>query len=161
MVVQEGSVLFCSIFPTHISSARTFELYNVVSKFNFLSLYWLIELSCSLEEGHALKKQKFDYDAKEKRKMEGLDGWSLSNKVLQPPHFIFVRVDIGTATKRLTVAILLPSGVSPAQTLVRVTSYGHSFVGNVRFPEPLVHFKLLHWMSLCLKRSDCKNVYHP
>lgn len=68
--------------------------------------------------------QKCESHVEKKGEMAGLDGCSVSSHIFQPLHIISDWVELGTTTKRFTVANLMLSAVSPRQFSVRVTEYG-------------------------------------
>lgn len=120
MMFQVCYAIFCIKFVSHISLALTIETSNIFSMSDVLSPDRLIEPSCSLDDGPILKMQKCDCYVEEEGKMAGLDKCSESLHVFQPLHIISSWEEHGTTTKRLTLAILLPSGVCPGQFSVRV-----------------------------------------
>lgn len=94
------------------------------------------------DEGAPIKKRKtFDYY---------IGGRTLFCKATpfvdnsQPLYIISVWVETGTTTKRLTVAILLPSGFLICELLVRVPENGCALEMKINWPDPLFNIKTLH-----------------
>lgn len=81
MIFQVCYVLVCTTFLTHISLALTFEISNIVSTSNLLSSDQLIEQSCSLDDGPALKNQKCDSDVEREEELADLDSCFVSSHV--------------------------------------------------------------------------------
>lgn len=80
---------------------------------------------------------------------------------VQPLHMISEWIEPGTTTKRLTVAILLPSGVLSGQFAVRVADDGCALEISITWPNPMVELKMLHRKWLQADGSDRIEVYHP
>jgi len=69
-----------------------------------------------------------------------------------------------TKTKRLTVALVLPSGVNRSDFTLQVLEDGLSLQLTVQWPAPLVNLKLLHqkWLRPVEKDSDpLFTMFHP
>lgn len=85
---------------------------------NIHSLYELIEPRCSLEKEVQKKKQKIciSYDDAGVC-FEVKTSFGGTKTVFQPLYLLSDWVEPGTTTKRLTVSVLLPSGVSAVELL--------------------------------------------
>lgn len=120
-----------------------------------------MEAKCSLDEDILKKKRKLSGLPEEippvllEETVKNVAG------SFQPLHLISEWVEPGTTTRRLTVAILLPSGVAIGQFSTRVSDDGNTLFLVIMWPDPLVNLKHLHRKWLTAKGPDKIELYHP
>jgi len=68
----------------------------------------------------------------------------VKDSVFKPLYLIGEWEEPGTKTKRLTVAIVLPSGVNKSDFTIQVLDAGLLLQLTVKWPVPLVDLELLH-----------------
>lgn len=78
-----------------------------------------------------------------------------------PPQIISDLVEAKARARRLSVATLLLSGVSPEQFSIRVSEDGQVLQVTITWPNSLVDSNLLHRKWLQSKESDHIKTYHP
>lgn len=122
----------------------------------------LIEAKCTVDDDQPKKKAKTIHEE------EALAGFDLeeatygdSSAGFEPLHLLSEWVEPGTTTRRLTVAILLPSGVYPGHFSVRVADGGCILNVTVTWPSPLVDLTHLHRKWLQSKGPERMEMYHP
>lgn len=81
--------------------------------------------------------------------------------LFQTLYFILEWIYPGTPTRRLTVAILLPSGISIGQFSTCILEDGNTLFMAVNWPDLLVDLKHLHRKWLLSEGSDRIDMYHP
>lgn len=89
------------------------------------------------------------------------DDTKLNDLTFKPLHLISVWKEPHTMTKRITVAILLPSGVEAGEFAVRVMEGGKSLELSVVWPLPLMEPKTMHKKWLDLDNQSGFASYHP
>lgn len=77
-----------------------------------------------------------------------------SSSVFELTHMLPKQVELGTTTRMLIVAILLPSGITLSQFSVRIGEYGCKLNVVVTWLKFLVHLKHLYQKWLLSKGSD-------
>jgi len=88
----------------------------------------------------------------------------VKDSVFKPLYLIGEWEEPGTKTKRLTVAIVLPSGVNKSDFTIQVLDAGLLLQLTVKWPVPLVDLELLHqkWLRPVDKESvQPFTMYHP
>lgn len=76
-------------------------------------------------------------------------------------HIFSSWVEPNTTTKRLTVAVLLPSGVGPGQFSIRVAEDGGALEFTMIWPDPFINMSILHRKWLQSQSDDRIEGYHP
>lgn len=87
-------------------------------------------------------------------RVEEGDGFPQVTSSFQPSFLFSDRVEPLRTARRLTVAILFPSGVTTAQFSIRVSEDGNSILLTVTWPERLMDLEHLHRRSLKSESSD-------
>lgn len=78
-----------------------------------------------------------------------------------PLQSISRRMEPGTTIHHLTVALLLPSGVSSDNFSVRISEDRNTMTIGVTWADILVNLKHLHREWLFCKGSNQIKIYHP
>lgn len=78
-----------------------------------------------------------------------------------PLHLLFDWIELGTTTRRHTVALLLPSGVVTGMFSVRVSEDGLFLELTVSWPGPFIDLKHLHRKWLASKENDRIKLFRP
>jgi len=89
-------------------------------------------------------------DVKRKKLMISLpQNRTLKDSIFKPLYIIGEWEEPGKKTKRLTIAIVLPSGVNRSDFTLQILEGGMSLQISVKWPSPLVDLELLHqkWLK--------------
>lgn len=86
---------------------------------------------------------------------------NLAIKVFYPLYSISDWVKLGTTTRRLSVAILLPSGLSPDNFSVCASEDKITLTIAVTWPDLFINLKYLCGNPLFFKGSNWIKTYHP
>lgn len=89
---------------------------------------------------------------------------TVKDSFFKPLYIIGEREEPSTRTKRLTVVLVLPSGVNRSDFTLQVLEGGMSLQLTVKWPNPLVDLQLLHQKWLKPVESDQTTVFtmfHP
>lgn len=78
-----------------------------------------------------------------------------------PIHIISVWKEPGTTNNRISLAILLPSGVTVGNFSYRVLEGGREFELTVRWPDPMVDLDMMHKKWLTEDGPGRMEKYHP
>lgn len=119
-----------------------------------------VEPKCSIEDEPTTKKIKSGVILDDKKGLSYEPPKCLATNTCYPLFSISDWVELATTTHRLTIAILLISGVSLGDFLVRISKDGNTLTIIVRRPDPLVNLKYLHHKWLFSNGSDRNEKCH-
>lgn len=117
----------------------------------------LVEPKRTFAKEPSQKKRKTRSAATEETFLDCVEEGDIVSHVMSSfqPLFLFSDwVQPGTTTRRLTVAILLPSGITTGKLFVQVQEDENHLQFTVRWPKPLLNLKHLHRKLLSFKSSD-------
>jgi len=89
---------------------------------------------------------------------------TIGESFFKPLYIVGEWEEPGTKTKRLTLALVLPSGVNKSDFTLQVLEGGLTLELTVQWPAPLIDLNLLHqkWLREAKKDEDCPfTMFHP
>lgn len=108
----------------------------------------------------SLKKHKVSVSNEDEVLQENVGNHPKKVACFTPVHFMSDWVEPGTTIRKLTVAILLRSGIQPDMFSVRVSEESCFLELTVAWTDPLANLRHLHWRWLTSKGSDRIKLYH-
>ena len=91
--------------------------------------------------------------------MEDISESLSGHRLFRPLYLLSEWSEPGTTTKRITVAIVLPSGIETGNFSIRIVEDGKCLLLVVQWPDPLMDLRMMHkkWLS----QTNGFQMYHP